>query len=373
MNNSSTPNITTLITKSTATNCHAHFYIWYYLPMLILGIMITVINFFIFIFIKTSRTLKRNAGNFILMGLSLIDTFTGLHAILHSTPVFYFLNTNSCGGEIYKSYRNAEYLISKICMLGSIGHLLLLAGERMIRLFRPLRFKSIIVGKKVIPIVLLVWFISILLPIIELTYRFSKDFKLYQRIHVSVTIIGFWIFPLVLLCIQYIAMLILIYHFQRKRSRDMKSTLIKYKAFFIYLSMFLSFLTLSSPHFAIRIIIAFVRKIGRIPIKILGTIALLRYVPSLINPFIYAMLKDDFQKAFSRRFQRSFPPKSDVSEGGWTMLRLSTRKSFVQKQPTVIIESEQLKAVDRLELLPMTELPPPCLTQRNVDSCYIQL
>ena len=309
-----------------SARCRNHFVVWYHVPLLVIGILIICINLPIPFFVKTSRILKRNAGNFILIGLSLVDLLTGFHAVYHVIPIFYFMAVDACDNNLFRAYNNAGFLLGKICLLGSIGHLLLLAGERMIRLFRPFHYKTMIVCKKVVPFLSSVWMVSICLPLIELAYRNTKDEMFFRKIHVTVTIIGFWFFPLLLLFAQYLAMLVLIYKFQQKHSVDMKSMFLRYKAFFIYLAMFVSFLVLSSPHFCIRIVIAFFpeRFVG-ISHDMLRVVTLLRYLPSLTNPFLYGVLKEDFQKALWRRrarFSSTLKSESDLL----VQSRLSTRR-----------------------------------------------
>ena len=290
--------------------CFYEFIGWFHITLLVLGILIVTVNLAVFIFIKTSRILKRNPGNLILMGLSLVDLLTGFHAVLHVIPSFYSMATDTCDIYLFSEYNKAGYYLGKICLLGSIGHLLLLAGERMIGLFRPIKLKCYLTNEKVIAAILLVWFISAGLPLLELTYQKSMNQKYYRKIHVTITIIGFWILPTMMLCGQYIAMLLLVYRFQRNRreagirSRGIVS---KYKAFFIYLAMFLSYLISCSPYFAIRIIGAFFPdKVLKIPhlYMILRIISIPRFITSLLNPLMYAVFKQDFKKSTKKTLTR---------------------------------------------------------------------
>ena len=297
------------MTKSSSTieKCRFDFIGWYHVTLLTMGLVIILINASVFMFIKTSRILKRNAGNFILMGLSLVDLLTGFHAVYHVIPTYYFMTVDTCDNNLFDAYNNAGFLLGKICLLGSIGHLLLLAGERMIGLFRPIRSKIIVTKNSVVFLTVLVWLVSICMPLIELTYRGSSNRDFYNRIHVMITIIGFWMFPAFLLFIQYVAMLLLIYKFQQGRREagiQMKGVVLKYKAFFIYLAMFVSFLVSCSPHFAVRIIIAFTDQFSRLSKDLLGVIVIFRYIPSLVNPILYAFFKRDFQETLSKTMTR---------------------------------------------------------------------
>eukprot|EP00111_Clytia_hemisphaerica_P003105 TCONS_00008802-protein len=335
----------TTIIQGVNKYCLYQFILWYHIPLLILGITITSVNIFIFTYIRTSKTLTRNAGNYILMGLSLIDACTGFHALLHSIPYYYFISTNTCNNQVFKKYHNAEYLIGKICLLGSIGHLLLLAGERMVGLFRPMHLKSMICKRRVIPMVVLVWLVSIILPLLELTYRYSPRKQYYQQLHVTFTIVGFWILPGILLCVQYIAMVILIYGFQQKHRIDIKSIFLRYKAFVIYLCMFLSFLILCSPHFAVRIMVAFTNKFPHISHDLLRGITILRYLPSLLNPLIYAFFKKDFQRSFSKTLKDIKQPSFRLKLLPWSK-NTSPVESMKQLNSEVIYDSPSLLRTD---------------------------
>ena len=112
-------------------------------------------------------------------------------------------------------------------------------------------------------------------------------------------------------------MLILIFNFQKKHSTDFRSVFLKYKAFFIYFSMFISFLALCSPHFTIRIIIAFT---GRLPYSrdALRVIVIFRYFPSLLNPIMYALFKKDFQRIFSKTIHGKDVNKNINKSCQWT-------------------------------------------------------
>ena len=332
------PTITTFLQPK--LKCQYDFIAWYHVPLLVIGILIIAINFPILIFVKTSRILKRNAGNLILMGLSLVDLLTGFQAIFHVTPTYYFMAVGTCDNHLFKDYDTAGYLLFKICLLGSIGHLLLLAGERMIRLFRPFHFKSMIVSKKVIPFVSCVWVVSICLPLLELAYQNTEKEVFFLKLHVTITIVGFWILPMVLLLAQYVAMLILIYKFQQKHLLDFKNMFLRYKAFFIYFAMFVSFLVLSLPYFGVRIIIAFTDKFYGISSDMLRVISLLRYVPSLTNPFLYCVLKEDFQQAlWSRRKRFSLTFKSDSDP--LVLYRLSIRRQNENNTITAVVTHPQ--------------------------------
>ena len=342
--NVSTPtkstNITPRIVNTSRYICFYDFIAWYHVPLLIIGILIIVINFPILIFVKTSKILKRNAGNFILMGLSLVDLLTGFHAVLHVIPPFYSMATDTCDTYLFQEYDTASFLVGKICLLGSIGHLLLLASERMIRLFRPFHYKSMIVSKKVIPFVCCAWLVSICLPLLELIYLKTEKEIFFRKLHVTITIIGFWIFPMVLLFTQYIAMLILIYKFQKKRALGINSIFLRYKAFFIYLAMFVSFLILSSPHFAVRIYLAFTGSFYGMSLNMLRAFALLRYLPSLTNPFLYGVLKEDFQQALGRRRSRFASSTLKSETEPWMLSRASTRRQNENNNMMVEVVSQ---------------------------------
>lgn len=320
--------------------CFYEFIGWFHITLLVLGILIVTVNLAVFIFIKTSRILKRNPGNLILMGLSLVDLLTGFHAVLHVIPSFYSMATDTCDTYLFQEYDTASFLVGKICLLGSIGHLLLLASERMIRLFRPFHYKSMIVSKKVIPFVCCAWLVSICLPLLELIYLKTEKEIFFRKLHVTITIIGFWIFPMVLLFTQYIAMLILIYKFQKKRALGINSIFLRYKAFFIYLAMFVSFLILSSPHFAVRIYLAFTGSFYGMSLDMLRAFALLRYLPSLTNPFLYGVLKEDFQQALGRRRSRFASSTLKSETEPWMLSRASTRRQNENNNAMVEVVSQ---------------------------------
>ena len=312
--------------------CLYEFVPWFHYPMLILGVATIAVNLFIFVFIQHSRHLRRSASNFILVGLSLNDTFTGINAFIHIIPAFYFHLKPPCGYHLFEKLDNAYYLVGKICLLGSIGHLLLLAGERMIVLFLPLHFKTMMVRKRVLPAIFCVWAVSICIPLIELIYRYSDNMLKYRQIQVITTTLIFWVFPTFLLCVQYIAMLCLIYKFQRKHSFDIKSLFSKHKALLTYLAMFASFFILVSPHFALRIILAFTMQFPTISWDVLRIFILLRHLPALFDPLIYAVFKEDFQRAFSKTFRRS----KNLETEGWSLSRWTiSRKSFQSAQKSL--------------------------------------
>lgn len=337
------------------TSCPASEFNGFHIALSTAGILIIAINLFLFFFISCSRQLRRNANNLILIGLSLNDTITGLCLFLHMVPNYYYVYEKCTQAIIERMMvvNNVAYFINKITLLCTVGQLLLLAAERMIGLFLPLHYKSMVVTKRTQTAVVTVWVISIVIPPIELSYQKSQNVELFAKIQAGFTVIGFGLIPTILLCLQYIAMLSVIYKFQSTRTAKFKTIFEKHKAFFIYFIMFLSFLFLTMPYFAVRCIVVFTTGFSNVPLLLIQVIVALRYVPSLVNPFVYAVLKDDFRRAFVK-WKRYYTRKSN-SEFDTTQTFLLSRKE-TKHRSTVVIKKMDLSQANKWGFIKNTML-----------------
>ena len=277
---------------------------------IILACLIILTNLLVLvIFQRKKRVLLKSPVNNILCSFSINDAIAGMSILFHVIP--------SCIVEYQhvalKKYREvliAGYILSKLCLLSSVGHLVLLSCDRLLAVVSPLTHQIKFTKKCATIFLSLVWTIATALPLLEYLLHSTIDLKIYTL----VIMLCFVVIPLVILLCQYIITFLFIRNNvrqSRQRSFTYKSNC--KKAFVLQMIMFLSFFICAAPYVSVRIILAYNQKLFlRMPAYLNDLFFLLRFLTSFTNPLIFTLYKTDIQNAIKVLFCRKLKSRGEL-------------------------------------------------------------
>lgn len=260
---------------------------------LTLSCLIILTNIFVLtIFQMKKVVLMKSPVNIILCSFTINDAIAGASILFHTIP-YYLVDDQKMALIKYKNVLKAGYIISKLCLLSSVGHLVLLSFDRLLAVVSPFKHQVKFTKIYILVCLLTTWVIAIILPVLEYLLFGMIDLKVYTVIIMSC----FVLIPLAVLLHQYIMTFLFIRKkIKRSRLRSFREKKNCKKTFILYLLMFLSFFICVVPFACIRIIMAFNSELNEmIPEYMKEIFFLLRFLTSFTNPIIFTIYKTDFQ------------------------------------------------------------------------------
>lgn len=285
----------------------------YFYAYVTAGTLIVLINGIISIFILTTKILRKCASNYFLLSLSINDALNGVTVILFNIFGVFLNYKNNCKYTTI-TLSTILYYILKFHLLNSVTHLILLSSERAFSIFAPLRHRARITKKKISIAVFSSWLVCGVMTTVEwLVYKYESTPPKNLKILILVNFTIFACVPSIILLVQFFAIIYTIYSYQNVRGTNFLQYLTKkQKLVWIYFVMFLSFLMLTIPFFVARVYASY--KGIRDLYPYFPMLGFLRVLPSLLNPFMYTLFKEDFYKEIEQRINtmksRFFPPKN---------------------------------------------------------------
>ena len=258
---------------------------------LALAFLIILMNAFVLVIFQVKKNfLLKSPVNIILCSFTMNDAIAGLSILFHVVP--FVIEEEIEGQRKYEKVFDAAYMISKFCLLSSVGHLLFLSYDRSLAVVSPLKHKIRLTRAYAIVWLLAVWFIAIIFPTLEYVLYRIIDLKVYTLI----IFICFVLIPLVILLQQYIiTVLYLRKNVKKSKVNSLRKKARCKKAFVLHLIMFLSFFICVAPFVSIRIIFAYNENLYcRIPSYVTELFFLLRFLTSFTNALIFTIYKTDF-------------------------------------------------------------------------------
>ena len=295
-NQTHTPNTTM---ASSAPRNTVHSIKAFHFVGLALAFLIIAMNVFVLVIFKVKKKLLlKSPVNIILCSFTMNDAIAGLSILFHVVP--FMIEDETIALHKYKKAFHAAYTMSKLCLLSSVGHLVLLSCDRLLAVSSPLKHKLKFTKGYAIIWLLVVWSIAIAISMMELILAGIVDLKIYTII----IFICFVLIPLVILLHQNV----ITHLFLRKNVRISQLRLFRHKAsckkaLILHLIMFLSFFICAAPFACIRITIAYNRKLSQtIPEYVQESIFLLRFFTSFTNALIFTIYKTDFMNVMKVLF-----------------------------------------------------------------------
>lgn len=258
-----------------------------------------IVNLLVLVLINSkSRKLLKCCTNMILMSLAFTDLVTGGIGVL-LIAVYIHNFKNNCNPIL--NINPYPFRITKFCLLNSIFHLVLLATERLISIYRPLRHRVIVTKRRTVVLIIFCWVAS---GVLSLTEQYVTGDDLQYIFYATLLLI-----PTAILIVQYLIMLLIIFRYTKARNELASSNIIvnKQKPCLIYLLMFICFLLLGLPFF---VVLSYDKVYGKGTLwrnhkDLVELLGVLRMMPSLLNPFIYTFSKEDFHGEVVKLLQRT--------------------------------------------------------------------
>jgi len=266
-------------------------------------IIIPLQSFIIHVYLY-SRRLMLTPINHMLCSLSITDILAAISLI------FIVLgNLLKCriSTTIIKNVNIFGFILSNICLLSAVGHVLVLSSERYIFIEYALRYNDIVTKTRLWRCSFAIYIISVVILTIEvlllLTYPGFKNIRGF--VYLGVTIVIFCLIGFT--SVQYS---IIFYRTNKliKTSNELESYQRKkqHKALITFFSMFVAFVVVCIPYYTLKTLTVF--EVTNTPAFALlkDIFMFLRFSISLLNPLIYTLNKTDFRIACLNVLRRYF-------------------------------------------------------------------
>ena len=268
------------------------------------GLILMMNIYVITLFIRT-RSLRKTTGNYILISLSMNDLLSGINIIMHFIPNLY-LYSEVCTVEVYKRQKMfsklayVAFYATEMLMIISVSHLVLLSADRLLLIFRALRYSVIMTRRRVAIILSCIWLFGIVL-----TLSHTRCPLYNGPCDRSFTLILFLVFlsvPIIFLSVEY-TLVFLLAKSVMKRIRGVEAKKkfgTEFKVTRLYFAMFVSYILTNVPWLYFRTLLTFNLTSQFIKLQknhYIEAAFLLRYLICLTNPLLYVLYKKDFRSA----------------------------------------------------------------------------
>ena len=280
------------------------------IPLIILAVVIVVVNSFIVTLVLRNVKL-RSTCNAMLVSLAIADMTTGLVGI----PLFlalHFAQDKMSPGQICLALLFLVtwfWFMSIICIL----HLLVIALEQYLAILKPFNHDKIVTRTSTAITLAVIWLLALGHSLVRWTwwlplgYEFCHDANNVainsqnEQIYVAFTTIAFFCVPIVMLGYVYVR---IVSEAKRQLGRIKResvgkfprlSSCTRYRGFYIIALMWLVFILCWAPYYGAAIFEAFFDKIDADWLALM--LAVLRFLPSVFNPIMFAFWRSDFRAA----------------------------------------------------------------------------
>lgn len=321
----------------------------YYIPLGVVAVIIVVVNSFIVILVAKNAKL-RTSCNALLVSLAIADGTTGLIGIpvlmvgnLHENlPI----ETMCCLALAIHTW----FWFMSVC---SILHLLVIACEQYLAILRPFSHDKIVNKTSVTSAIAFIWTISIahsLVPwtwILQLGSQFcTVEDETVQRNDenfIIASIVLFFFLPLGMISYVYFCIVLEAKCQMRRIKRECSilkvegsetpppSSCTRFRGFYVLALMSFVFIGCWTPYFVVVFHVTIRNK--ELPFWLDYKFMVLRFLPPVLNPLMFAFWKKDFRAACVRMFHcRSNPSEQ---RGVPAMQQLLNRLSISSKNQSL--------------------------------------
>ncbi len=305
-------------------------FITFHIFFSLLALLIIIANIAVLIVYFRTPQLHTN-DNYLMINLAFADLFAGaINIPLIITSAFKF------GKRKYYPLFFISNVLSDFTIISAEFNLLLIFLNRFLTICFPLRSRRIIVKHRIKILVALAWSLSVIIALMPITWSykvalgFSYTREYYQSMLVrysqySLSVIAcFFILPSIAMLVFLVCIIYSIkQHLKKRKQRSQqeassggassygasscggansrltsRSLLASYmKAFTMLLAMYTLMLIAWTPLMIIRFCLDLDITLD-IDGKVLETFVMLRFMTSLVNPFIYTFIKPEFRQFF---------------------------------------------------------------------------
>ena len=284
--------------------------------LLPIAIAIVVTNGLVFVLFYKRKDL-RNSSNILLLGLAVCDFITGAVNI----PYFIVFTFQVVG---FKDFAHWMFILHTFTAISAAYHILAITAEKYLAIIRPL--KHFLVTKTTVFKVLAgIWMVSCCLGVIPSVWREANS-GIWLVIYSATCLVIVFLVPYVFMVHAYTVMFKAVserkrpsqhrdrIRLQKKDSTDRKCILVFGIMAVIYLFCWL-------PYFTMMLVInvnVYINVDNNTAVdKASETIAITRYITSVINPLLYTFFKRDFWMAvcsfFVSKKESGFPQKTNLT------------------------------------------------------------
>lgn len=311
MNNSTAGNSSQVIPDNSSedTSDSSPDFTNYYFPLCFLAVLIVAVNSFILILVWRNVKLRTN-GNAFLVSLAVADGTTGLIGI--PMLVIGVLVDMPIEKLCYVALSiHSWFWFMSVC---SIFHLLVIACEQYLAILKPFNHDKIVTKRSVTITLAIIWFVSIghalipwtwILPLGDL-FCMIDDENVQRRDKIfsfaSTTI--FFFVPVSIIMYVYLQIMLEARRHISRIKRECYTSKAKYRefspcgrfrGFYVIALMWFVFVMCWAPYFISVFYVTLHNKI--LPFSTDYIISVLRFMPSVLNPLMFAFWKSDFRAA----------------------------------------------------------------------------
>ena len=280
----------------------------------VMGVLIILINGFVFHLFAAKPSLLRQPSNRILLSLAVSDTISGICVFLHTTAEsFPSLKRPQEQGPLI--YRILTDVVTTVAYISAILHLCATNLDRYVSLLTPYSYQEIVTKRNVVVIISVIWLLSFLVPSLQFCWLYRvmdgtitpKDGIILGKIEppYSITVaVVFVLIPTVIIGMLYIQMFLEARRVVREApnhlsSKDIRKELHIFRTFVL---IYLAFLILDFPYAVLRLYVdvntAKGIKNSNLNLKLFQVFYYLPHLTSILNPVIYTLSKGDIRKVF---------------------------------------------------------------------------
>ncbi|XP_046841155.1 histamine H2 receptor-like [Xenia sp. Carnegie-2017] len=274
--------------------------------------IIVVVNSFIVVLVWRNRKL-RNTCNALLVSLAIADGTAGFIGI----PMFILthFSLDRVSDHQFCFLLLGQFTWTWFLSFVSICHLLVIACEQYLAILKPFSHDKIVTKKTTALTIAVIWFFGVIHSLVPWSWIFtlgggfcneeedpSPAVERNDKIYVSFSIIAFFILPIVGLYYVYYR---IVSEAKRQLGRIRRdsvcsrgkypnlSSCTRYRGFYIIAFMLIIFILCWAPYFSYVFYETFVGSMDNDSLDFI--LQLLRYLPSILNPIMFAFWRSDFR------------------------------------------------------------------------------
>ena len=329
----------------------------FWLPLLgILAVVIVVVNSFIVILVLKNVKL-RSTCNAMLVSLAIADETTGLVGI----PAFLTLHFAQDKMSSGQTCIAVLFLVTWFWFMSivSICHLLVIALEQYLAILKPFSHDKIVTRRSTAITLAVIWLLAVGHSMVRWTWllplgaEFCFDVNLdaindeHERIYVVFTDIAFFCVPIAMLGYVYVR---IVSEAKRQLGRIKRESVGKfprlasctrYRGFYIIALMWAVFILCWAPYFAAATYEAFR---GQISEKLALALTVLRFLPSVFNPIMFAFWRSDFRAACIEKICCCVPMNDQTRSFRSSMSSGKQQAPLIKKENIPLSDGKDAKA-----------------------------
>ena len=265
-----------------------------------IALIIIVVNMLVFVlFCKTKKL--RTQSNYILVSLAISDFMTGALDIPLFVIVFFTPTISSRKVRFYLGF--LVVALHTITAALSVYHIFLATLEKYLSIICPVTHR-LVKKATVKKALLMVWFVSAVIGFLPFAWIDKPSGDVHFFVHGILCLVMVFILPYSFMIYAFVKVFRVVSRRAKQRNKRRKRRLAQErKCVMLFVSMATLFAICWFPWFIIMLllILKLIQQAHETPSHIF---ALVRYLTSIINPFLYSLLRPDFYAALKHLLKK---------------------------------------------------------------------